>query len=60
VKTLEAELAIAHSQFGIDDKTFDQYLSEERQYLRNLKKPSVDSTLKAQYVRALNELSKCK
>jgi hypothetical protein len=60
VKTLEAELAIARSQFGIDDETFDQYLSEERQYLCNLEKPSVDLTLKAQYVRALNELSKCR
>ena len=60
MKTLEAELAISQAQFRIDDETFDQYLSEERQYLHDLKEPSSASTLKVQYVRALNELSQCR
>jgi hypothetical protein len=50
VKTLEAELVVSRSQFGISHETFDWYLSEERRYLHDLKEPSSASTLKAQYV----------
>jgi hypothetical protein len=47
-------------QFGITNNAFIQYLAAERKYLQNLTEPSPTTTLKSQYVQALNDLSQCR
>jgi hypothetical protein len=60
VETLELELQIIQEQLGIRAEDFEHYFAAEKAYLEGLKDPSPVVTLKAQYVKALNELSRCR
>jgi hypothetical protein len=42
------------------DEDFNQYLVAEQKYLLDLQETSPMTTLKIQYVQALNELSQCR
>ncbi|KAF8228366.1 hypothetical protein L208DRAFT_1291939, partial [Tricholoma matsutake] len=59
IYSLETELAVLRKQFGITNDVFIQYLAAERKYLQDLTEPSSMTTLKSQYVQALNDLSQC-
>jgi hypothetical protein len=60
IHSLETELHVLHEQFGITDDAFTQYLTDKRKYLQDLTGPSPTTTLKSQYVQALNDLSQCR
>lgn len=59
IHSLETELSVLCEKFGITDDAFTQYLTAERKYLQDLTGPSPTTTLKSQYVQALNDLSQC-
>jgi hypothetical protein len=60
ITTLQTELLVIKNQLGIMDVVFSQYIVEEKKYLHELKQESPTTTMKAQYVWALNELSQCR
>ena len=60
IDSLQNELLVITNQLGIKDSVFAQYVAEEKKYLQGLKTESPMTALKAQYVQALNELSKCR
>ncbi|KAF8235202.1 hypothetical protein L208DRAFT_1542235 [Tricholoma matsutake] len=59
IYSLEIKLAMLCEQFRITNDVFIQYLAVERKYLQDLTEPSPMTTLKSQYVQALNDLSQC-
>jgi hypothetical protein len=60
VQSLKTELNILRNELRITDEDFDRYLAAEKKYLFDLQETSPTTTLKMQYVRALNELSQCR
>jgi hypothetical protein len=60
ITTLQTELLVIKNQLRITDVVFSQYVAEEKKYLHELKQESPTTAMKAQYVRALNELSQCR
>ncbi|KAG6875863.1 hypothetical protein C0992_001989, partial [Termitomyces sp. T32_za158] len=60
VKELEIELKIVAETLGIGEADFKAYFLAEQSYLESLKTESPTVTLKAQYVKALNDLFQCR
>lgn len=60
INSLQSELSQVCTELGIAGDQFEEYLLEEKKYLASLKAPSPITTLKTQYVQALNKLSQCR
>jgi N-formylglutamate amidohydrolase len=59
IHSLQIELNKLCTVLTIMPNTFMQYLIDEKKYLKGLKSPSPTTTLKTQYVQALNDLYQC-
>jgi hypothetical protein len=60
IRTRSAELVEIRKSLNIADGEFEQYLDEERSYLRNLRQESPEDTIRFDYVEALDDLVKCR
>ena len=60
IHSLQIELNELCTELKIMPDTFMQYLTDKKKYLEGLKSPSPMTTLKAQYVQALNDLYQCR
>ena len=59
IHSLQMELADVCAEFRIAPEEFESYLASEKTYLEGLKAPSPSTSLKVQYVQALNDLHRC-
>jgi hypothetical protein len=60
IDVLTIELGVVKKQLGMTEDDFRQDLADEKTYLHSLTEPPVETKMKLQYIRALNELFQCR